>query len=185
MTMTDTGGVTVQSNPPPAAVRKNKRGRETALDMLRSLGVVFLVVLPMWFFGQSSPGDSKAIRPVDPSSALSAFASGAHAPVPTTPSGWVANVATFDAGALRVGYVLGDHYLEFAGGSGPGFLETAAGKGSVLGTVDVGGVTWQRWESTDGHGSLVRTVGAVTLVVGGLRENVSAAELERLAATVR
>lgn len=182
--MTDTGGVSVIESP-PAPTAKRKRGRETALDMVRSLGVVFLLVVPLWFFGQASPGDSKRIRPVDATEALGAFVQDTRAPVPTTPRGWVVNVARYDGAVLRIGFVLGAHYTEFAGGAGPMFLETAAGKGSVLGTVHVGGVPWQRYEATDGHQSLVRRIGTTTVLVGGIRENASLEELQTLAATVR
>jgi len=180
--MTDTG-VVIEA--PPTRVGKKKRGRETALDMVRSLAVVFLLVVPLWFFGQSSPGDSKRIRPVDPTEALAAFAADTRAPVPATPSGWVPNVARYDAGVVRIGYVLGEHYAEFTGGSGPLFLETAAGKGSVIGTVDVGGVPWQHFAVTGGPESLLLVRGGTTLVVGGSRENASLRELQTLAATVR
>ncbi len=182
--MTDTGGVTA-TDTRPAPPARSRRGRETVVDMVRSLAVVFLLVVPLWFFGQSSPGDSKAIRPVDAAPALAAFTEDTGAPAPTTPQGWVVNVARFDAGTVRVGYVIGDSFVEFAGGGGPMFLENAAGKGSVRGSVDVAGTTWDRFESTDGHESLVRRVGATTLVVGGLRENATLEQLTQLAATIR
>ncbi len=174
------------SPPGPAAPAKpSRRGRETALDMVRSLGVVFLLVVPLWFFGQASPGDSKRIRPVDASEALRAFATDTGAPVAAVPAGWVTNVATYRGGVVRVGFVEGDSYAEFTAGSGPDFLETYAGKGSADGTVDVGGVPWQRYSSTDGHDSLVREVAGQTLVVGGVRETSTNAQLAEIAATVR
>lgn len=183
--MTDTGGVTVVEAPPARAAKK-KRGRESVLDMVRSLGVVFLLVIPLWFFGQSSPSDSKRIRPVDPTEALQAFAQDTHGPVPSgTPATWVVNIARYDGGTLRIGYVLGDHYLEFAGAAGTAFLEEETGKGKAVGTVDVGGVAWQDYRAADGHESLVRTVGDATVLVGGVRENATLAELKTLAATVR
>ena len=162
-----------------------RRGRETALDMLRTLAIIFAVVLPLWFFGQASPSDSKRIRPVDPTEALHDFAADTGAPIPTTPAGWVVNVATGTRGTIRVGYVIGEHFTEFAGGSGPAFLEDATGKGTDHGPVEVSGVSWRDYLSDDGHESLVRTVRGVTLVVGGVREDVTQAELTKLAATVR
>ncbi|MCW2585986.1 MAG: hypothetical protein JWN55_1502 [Frankiales bacterium] len=181
--MPDNGGVTVTQTP-PAPPAKSRRGRETALDMVRSLGVVFLLVLPLWFFGQASPQDSKAIRPVDPREALTAFAETTGGPVPTTPAGWVVNVRDYQDGVVRVGYVLGEHYTEFQGGLGAGFLDAATGKGKRVGTVDVGGVAWQRWASPGDHESLVRTVGRATVLVGGIREDATLDELKALAATV-
>jgi hypothetical protein len=165
---------------------RSKRGRETALDMLRSMAVVVLLVIPLWFFGQASKSDTKSIRPVDPTAALQGFAQDTKAPVPSRiPEGWVVNVARGEPGSVRVGYVLDeDFYLEFAGGQGATFLEQAAGKARGTGAVDVQGVSWQRYES-EGHESLVRVVNGVTLVVGGVRENVTTAQLQQLAALVR
>lgn len=152
--------------------------------MVRTLGVVFALVIPLWFFGQASPGDSKDIRAVDPAPALKAFVEDTGGPVPTAPDGWVVNVTDYDAGAVRIGFVRKDSYAEFAGSKAPGFLEEYAGKGSVQGTVDVDGVTWERFVSGD-HESLVRTVGGTTVLVGGVRETASAEELRAIAATVR
>ncbi|MGZ6792681.1 MAG: DUF4245 family protein [Mycobacteriales bacterium] len=177
--------MTVVETTRPLPGAKKRRGRETALDMLRSLGVVFLLVVPLWFFGQASPGDSKRIRPVDPSEALKAFASDTRGPVPTTPAGWVPNVQSLDGGVVRVGYVVGGRYLEFSGAQGTDFLEGATGRAKPVGTVDVQGTPWQDWTSPDGHESLVRTVGRVTVLVGGVRETATRAELVELAATVR
>ncbi len=153
--------------------------------MLRTLGVVFALVIPLWFFARASPGDSKAIRPVSEAAALRAFADDTRAPVPTAPAGWVVNVASYDARIVRVGFVRKDSYAEFTGGSGAGFLETYAGKGSVDGTVDVNGTPWQKFTTVDGHTSLLRDVSGVTVLIGGIRETASDAELEELAATVR
>jgi hypothetical protein len=183
--MTDTGGVTVTDTPPAPTPAKNRRGRETALDMVRSLGVVFLLVLPLWFFGQASPSDGKRIRAVDPTEVLQAFVQDTRGPVPTTPASWTVNVARYDGGTARIGYVLGDHYTEFAGARGASFLEQEAGKGKVVGAVDVGGVTWQDYRANDGHESLLRTVGQVTVLVGGVRGTSTLDELKTLAATVR
>lgn len=153
--------------------------------MLRTLGVVFALVIPLWFFAQASPGDSKSIRAVDDSAVLKAFAQDTRAPVPSTPPGWTVNVATYDASTVRVGFVRKESFAEFSGGGGSGFLETYAGKGSVDGTVNVGGTPWQKYTTVDGHTSLLREVSGVTILVGGVRETATDAELEELAATVR
>jgi hypothetical protein len=136
----------VESRPAPTG--KSKRGRETVFDMVRSLAVVFLLVVPLWFFGQASPQDSKRIRAVDPSEALQEF-------------------------------------VQSTGVVGTSFLAGATGRGKPVGTVDVAGVPWQDWRSQDGHESLVRTAGKVTVLVGGLREDASLEQLKALAATVR
>jgi hypothetical protein len=162
-----------------------KRGRETALDMLRTLAVVFAVVLPLWYFGQASQSDKAKIRPVDPTEALAAFHAETDAPVPTTPEGWTVTVARGDVGEVRVGYVIGEHYTEFNGGSGATYLEDVTGKGRDRGPVSAGGAVWRYYVSADGRESLVRVVGRTTLVVGGVREDVTQAQLTVLAATVR
>ncbi|HUR15623.1 MAG TPA: DUF4245 family protein [Mycobacteriales bacterium] len=164
-----------------------RRGRETALDMVRTLALVFAVVLPLWFFGQSSPEDSKRIRPVDPTAAYTAFVSDTHGPVPSrTPQGWTCTVREYgEDGLLRVGYVHDDHYLELFGARGTAFLVEATGHGVRSGVVDVSGVAWQDYRSADGHRSLVRTRDGVTVLVGGVRETATDAELLELAAVVR
>jgi hypothetical protein len=179
------GGVPVVVESPPVPTGKKKRGRESARDMLLSLGVVFLLVVPLWFFGQAPPQDSKTIRPVDASGAFRDFAAATQGPVPATPKGWVVNVQAYDGGVVRVGYVLGERYAEFSGAIGTTFLEDATGKGKKVSTVDVNGVPWDIYESSDAHESLVRTFGKVTVLVGGVRETATQAELEVLAATVR
>ena len=181
--MTDTGVVTAALTTAPTG--KKKRGRENALDMIRSLAVVFLLVVPLWYFGQASPSDSKRIRPVDPTIALKDFTAETGGPVPTTPTGWVVNVRAYDNDVVRVGYVLGEHYAEFQGSGSTGFVEDATGKGKPTQAVDIEGVTWQEYVSADGHESLVRTVGRATVLIGGVREDATLAELKTLAATVR
>ena len=163
-----------------------KRGRETALDMLRTLAVVFAVVLPLWFFGQASPGDSKKIRPVDPKDAYTSFQQDTHGPVlSSTPAGWTCTVRDYSAGGvLRVGYVHGDDYVEFSGATGTSFLDVATGKATRVGTVDVDGTAWQSWENSSGAQSLVLTRGAVTVLVGGVRETATPAELVTFAGLV-
>jgi hypothetical protein len=182
--MTDNGGVTL-TDTPPAAPPKSRRGRETVFDMFRTLALVFALVIPLWFFGQASPSDSKKIRPVDPTELFHAFARDTGGPVPAQLAGWVINVQASENGIARVGYVRAHGYMEWQGASGTGFLEDATGKGRQVGTVVVGGVTWQRWSSGQGQTSLVRTFGKATVLVGGIRETASLEQLESLAALVR
>lgn len=175
------------ARPAPAAKR---RGHEGASDMVRSLGVVLLLVVTMWFFGQASPSDRHPVRAVDPTSQFLDF-SRAHAgvPVPTAiPAGWTPNIAMYDATTqlLRVGYVINkDAFTEFAAGTGPGFVADQTAHAAPVGSVDVAGAAWQELRTADGHESLVRVVNGVTLIVGGVREKASLAQLEQLAAEVR
>lgn len=167
-----------------------RRGRETALDMLRSLGIVMLIVVPLWFLAQPDKGDAKRIRVVDPSADVTAFQQAAPGlPVPTTPpAGWQATSSTLDPGALRIGWVVpGDTYAEYAASTAAAatFLPTITGTAQEIGTVDVDGVTWRELRDTDGHTSFVREVTGGTVVVGGERETASPAQLRLLAAAVR
>lgn len=157
-----------------------RRGRETALDMVRTLAVVFALVIPLWFFGQSSPGDEQRIRPVDPTSALQGFVQDTGGPVPSrTPDGWTPTVRDVlsTPGVTRVGYVRGDSYVEFAGGRGTDWLKELTGKGNPVGTIDVAGTAWRDYRAADGAQSLVLTRGGVTVLVGGVRESASLDEL--------
>ncbi len=165
-----------------------KRGRETALDMIRTLGIVLAVVIPLAYFGQASKSDKARIRPVDPTAALQGFHAETKAPVPGTPAGWTVTVARGEVGQVRIGYVIGEHYTEFIGGSGGTFLEDVTGKATDRGPIRVGSEVWRDYVSADGRESLVRTAGTagtVSLVVGGIREDVTQAQLKMLAATVR
>ena len=165
-----------------------RRGRETALDMLRTLAVVFALVLPMWFFGQANDEDERPIRPVDPTDAYAAFVQDTGGPVPSrTPDGWTPTVRdlTTMLGVTRVGYVRGDSYVEFQGGKGTEFLADATGKAEQVGTVDVDGIAWQDYRAPEGAQSLVLRRGAVTVLVGGLRETATQEELLELARLVR
>ncbi|HUR50696.1 MAG TPA: DUF4245 family protein [Mycobacteriales bacterium] len=164
-----------------------RRGRETALDMVRTLAVVFALVLPLWFFGRSSPGDAKRIRPVDPRDAYAAFVADTHAAVPaSTPAGWTCTVRAYDpGGVLRVGYVNDDAYVEFSGARGTSFLAEATGQADPVGTVAVDGTPWQDYRSAQGQQSLVLTRAGVTVLVGGERETATQEQLVAFARTVR
>ena len=167
---------------------QKKRGRETAVDMVRTLLVVMALVVPLWYFGQGAPGDKKHIRPVATSQAYADFVSEFHGPVlGSTPKGWVANVVDTDSvvGVLRVGYVHDHDYLEFAGGRGTDFLLGEMGRTKQVAVVPIGSTTWQEFRTSDGHESLVHLSGDVTVVIGGVRETASHAQLVQFAALVR
>jgi hypothetical protein len=165
-------------------VAQHRRGRETVLDMIRTLAVVFALVIPLWFFGQASPSDKKDIRPVDPTATYQAFSSSTGGPTPSTPEGWTPNVQAYEGDVARVGFVRGEHYMEWQGATGTGWLVDATGKGKQVGTVTVGGAEWQRWEDGDEHVSLVRAFEKATVLVGGVRENAPLDELQSHAATL-
>ena len=181
------------SSPPAtgasAAVRK-KRGRETAGDMLRSLGVVLVLVVAMWFLAQPPDTDERELRVVDPAPDLAAF----RADVPTAPvpeglaQAWRPTSSTLSARALRIGYVTPDRaYAEYAASSGPAqeFVEQVAGRRTTrLGPAEVDGQPWEQHRDRDGSLSLVRSYGSVVVVVGSTRSNATLAELQELAGSL-
>ncbi len=168
--------------------QKKKRGRESAADMVRSLGLVVLVIVPVWFLAKAPASDEAAIRTVDPTGPISSFATDVpRAPVPgDLPEGWRATSATYSGGdrTLRVGYVTPqEQYAEYAASTGPSqeFVESVVGVGAEPAEpVDVDGVTWEQFVEADGSRSLVGSYGAATVVVGTLRATATLQELRVL-----
>jgi len=182
--------VSTQVEQPVAAPKKSRRGRETALDMVRSLGLVTLVIVPVWLLARAPAGDEKEIRVVDPSQAVEAFARDVPGvPVPDgLPSAWRATVATYDGAAksLRVGWVTPEEeYAEYAAGAAPGLLDSLVGDAEELEPLTVDGVTWAQHRDTDGSLSLSRSYDGITVVVGTSRATADRAELEALLRSLR
>ena len=173
----------------PAAVRK-KRGRETAGDMLRSLGVVLVLVVGMWFLAQPPDSDEQQVRVVDPAPDVAAFTADVPtAPVPDDlPSSWRPTSSTLTSGGLRIGYVTpDDQYAEYAASTGPApqfVRDTTGAKATRLGAREIAGQSWESYRDPDGSLSLVRSYGPVVVVVGSSRANSSLAELEVLAGSL-
>ena len=168
----------------PAPVRK--RGRESAGDMLRSLGVVLVLVVLMWFFAQPPDSDEQRVRVVDPSPDIAAFTADVPtAPVPEgLPESWRPTSSTYTPDALRIGYVTPeDEYAEYSASTAPAgeFVRDATGRRATrLGPREIAGQTWQQYRDPDGSLSLVRSYGPVNVVVGTQRASSTLAELEVL-----
>lgn len=175
--------------PTAPAAKKRKRGFEGAGDMVRSLGLVLLIVVPVWFFAQPPDSDEQRVRIVDQSAQVEAFtAAQPDAPVPgEVPDGWLATVSQVlrEPDGLRLGWnTPADRYVGYAATTGPAqdWLRETTGADSADGTVDVDGEPWQRYEEEEGGSvSLSRTFGDVTVVVGTRLSSASAAELLALA----
>jgi len=170
---------------------KKKRGRETAGDMVRSLGLVLAGVVVVFFFAQPPDSDIERLRPVDAAGDISAFR--ADAPAAAVPEGlperWVSTVSllTGEPRALRIGYnTPTGAYAEYAASTAPaaGLVEDLTGRGERLDPVDVGGASWEQYRDSDGSLSLVRAYGPVTVVVGTLRATAPLSELRVLAGSL-
>lgn len=172
----------------PVEAPKRKRGRETALDMVRSLGLVILVIVPVWLLARAPSSDEAEIRVVDPAQAVEAFSRDAPGvPVPgELPAGWRATSATYEGpGRLRVGWVTPDgEYAEYSTGTAAA-LDELVGQAQGLEPLVVDGVSWDRHRDADGSLSLSRSYGGVTVVVGTLRATADQAELEVLLRSLR
>jgi len=177
----------VQERPAPV---KNKRGRETAGDMFRSLGVVLVLVLLMWFLAQPPDADEQELRTVDPSADVAAFTADVpSAAVPTDlPEQWRSTSSTLEADSLRVGWVTPEgEYAEYAVSTSPAeeFLPATTGaKARRTGSVEVAGQSWEQYREADGSRSLVRSYGPALVVVGTSRATADLAELEVLAGSL-
>lgn len=185
----DDGGMStpVQATEPQPTKR---RGRENVLDMVRSLGLVMIVVVAAWWLAQPNDEDLAEVRPVDPAielRSLERLQPGAPAPV-ATPEGWITNVAVGSLDGLRIGYITPDEqYLEYAISitSDEQFFADITGKGERVGEVVVGGVTWEQYNAAERDAtSLVRVVGPSTVVVGGTRETGTLDQLTTLAGVI-
>ena len=182
----DTGGVSTPVL--EHAPKKKKRGRETALDMIRSLGLVMLAVVPVWFFAQAPASDEKELREVDPRGSIQAFAADQpEVPVPgVLPEGWRATSSSYSGGgsALRVGWVTpSTQYAEYSASTAEReeFLESAVGEDvERLAPVTVDGQQWEQLREPDGSISLTRSYGGTTVVVGTKRATAGLPELEVL-----
>ena len=165
---------------------KQRRGRETAADMIRSLGLVLAIVLVVFFLARAPERDEQAIRVVDPSGDVQAFASAAPgSAVPRAmPDGWKPTVSEYERdGLLRVGWVTPKgEYAEYAAHPRPGetFLTDITDEAPRVGTVDIGGVTWTQYQKDEAI-SLVRSYGTTLVVLGTLRDTASLEELRVLA----
>ena len=179
--------MSAQVEQPAPSAKKRKRGRESAADMVRSLGLVLLVIIPVWFLAQAPESDEAEIRVVDPAGAIAAFAADVpEAPVPTDlPQQWRATSSTYDGAGpqLRVGWVTpGGEYAEYAAAKGDAqFVRRTVGDDAEqLAPVDVDGASWEQFREDDGSLSLTRSYGDVAVVVGTTRATAELAELEVL-----
>lgn len=186
----DTGGMSTQTTPaPPAPSGRRKRGRESVADMVRSLGLVLVIVVVAYWLAKPSGSDEQEIRVKDIGPSLSQLQRQAPGiPVPLgLPAGWRPTVDDGDAQSLRIGFLTPTgEYAEYAASldSDPEFLSDLTGKGDAVGDFVVGPVVWRQYQDGPEHTTLVRVVDGRTVYVGGFRETTSLDELRTLAASV-
>lgn len=170
--------------------------RQVILDMVRSLGVVAVIVAVTLIFVPNliHPGKSSRVQPVDYSEDALGFrqVTGIAPYAPDgLPSGWYPNAATFSRQHtvvhLHIGWVTPDQKyagLEETNGPAPAFLSRILGKrgAAVTGHVVVNGRSWATRTSADGERSLTASLGRVTVVITG---SASAAQEQQLAAALR
>jgi Protein of unknown function (DUF4245) len=172
-------------------VAKRVRGFESLGDMVRSLGLVLVVVAVILLLIWRPKPD--AVKPVDPAPPLAQARQSApyevYAPEPA-PRRWVPTVARYDpappANVWTLGYVTtSDEYAAVAQtDSDPeALLDEVAPDATQAGESTVNGQIYQRWEDPgQSRRALAAAVTGSTLVVGG---TAGWAELERLAASLR
>jgi hypothetical protein len=166
---------------------KRKRGRESVMDMVRSLGVVMLIVGALFLFARAPHSDEKKIRVVDPTADVQAFSvtvPGGAVPR-TMPADWKCTVTQYDRdkSVLRVGWnTPAGNYAEYAAAphAPPAFLRDYTDDAPQAGTLDIGGTSWS--EHRRGRAiSLVHVYGTTTVVLGTLRDTATLDELRVLA----
>lgn len=169
-----------------------RRGTELISDMLRSLAVVGVVIVPLWLLIPHHT--QQKVTVVDYSTALSQARrlTPQHLVAPAgLPATWRASNVTTSGGngrpvVFHLGYVTPtNQYASVDESDGPrtSFLQTLLGpKPLGLADVPVGAATWPSARGADGRLALLRPPAPVTVVVKGTAD---LAELITLAASLR
>jgi Protein of unknown function (DUF4245) len=171
--------------------RRNARMRQTVGDMVRSmavvLGVVFLIVLLAWR-PQNDP-----VKVVETAGVIARASAAAQFPVSVPdglPDEWRATSARWEPTeesdgdpVLHLGYVTpSDAYAQVSESTARSarYLDEQTAGGRPTGAVEIGGTSWETWETPDRR-SLVSADGNHVTIVSGTS---SWAELQYLAGTL-
>jgi hypothetical protein len=177
-------------------VVRPKRGRQTAFDMLRSLGLIVVVVALTLVFVPNliHPGKSSRYPSADYNDDVFGFrqVTGVQPLAPAgLSSGWYANGAWLThkgrTAHLHIGWVTPNR--EYAALEEDVGLPPSAFIGSVLGargshstgTTAIRGADWAERTSSRGERSISRTIGRLTVVITG---SASAEQQAQLAAAL-
>ncbi len=184
-------GSAMESAPPA----RGARGPHTVADMVRSLGLVLLLVVVVVLITFRPQG--QAVTVVDYRGLLASARTGSAFPLADPvglPTTWKATSAYYDPPAQslgvttwHVGFITGDgQYAGFEQTDGvvEGALRDVLGDPVDQGrTSQVGSASWERWADSAGdRRALVRIADGVAVVVDGSAEW---SELEQLAGSLR
>jgi hypothetical protein len=171
---------------------KPKRMSATIFDMVRSLGVLVIVVAVTLVFvpGLLHPSKSQRYQPVPYSDDTQGFQQVTGLP-PLVPTGldkpWYANSASLKYGSktahLHIGWVTPTNEyaaLEESNTSSSAFIQAELGERGLktVGAQLIGGLSWAQRVSEQGERSLTCTTGAITVVITG---SASQPQLDQLA----
>ena len=181
---------------PETEVIRPQRARFALADMVRSLGLIVVIILALLFIGPARalifPGKDR-MPAVDYTAAVKGFddVTSSGAVVPSgLPPGWRANAANAEniSGAphLHIGWAVpGSAFAGLDEGTGDpnALLRSVAGRGAlqVRGTTTITGATWSVRKSDRGETVLARNVNGTFVVITG---NATNTELRLLAASL-
>ena len=170
--------------------KPNARMRQTVGDMVRSLALVFGVIALILLVTLRPQPDP--VRVVDPAPVLAAARASAPFMVVIPPeqvgyqvtsARWAVTPASGAERVWHIGYVTPTtEYVQViqSAAQGADFVQEQTAGGAEIGSVDVNGTRWQRWETTDRR-SLVLASPTVTTIVSG---TVSIEELMKVAGSL-
>jgi hypothetical protein len=143
-------------------------------DILRSVGVLGVLILALWGFGQlftNTP--DKAVKPIDYASTVRSARPAAEfellAP-PALPAGWVATSARFTPTSWHLGVITDDEEyigLEQAKLDEKRVIDDFAKDSKAAGTVTINGKEWDRRSGPGGDVTYVRSEAGLTTLVTG------------------
>ena len=181
---------------PETEVIRPQRARFALADMVRSLGLILVVIVALLFIGPARalifPGKDR-MPAVDYTAAIKGFddVTGGHAVVPRgLPSSWRANAANVDnissAPHLHIGWAVpGTAFAGLDEGTGDAnaLLRSVAGRDAlrVRSSTTIAGESWSIRRSDRGETVLTRDVSGTFVVITG---NASNARLRLLAASL-
>ena len=182
---------------PETDVVRPQRARFAMADMVRSLGLLIVIIAVLLFIGPARslilPGGKDKMPAVDYSGDITGFDKVASAPalVPAgLPTNWRANAANVDntSGSphLHIGWAVpGTAFAGLDEGTGDSnaLLRQVTGSASLpsRGTTTIGGDTWTVRRSSRGETTYTRDVNGVFVIVTG---NANDAQLRLLAASL-